>query len=1519
MFHASFFKKILVVFLLAVVLTVGFFSVSHSKVHAQDPSVEGAIVGGALFGPAGAIIGANEGKDIGKKLEDFFEGGSQNSNGSTSFTDFKGGLEPPSPEGYSPGLVQATDARQYVLNVTNFVLGFLGLIAIIIIIYGGFLYVTAAGKEDQAGKGKKSISYAIIGIIIILGSFAAVNTLLKAPTGTDQGELSGAAPENGGTTTDEQAIARRAVFNIAGVQVTTIATNFLTSYSNFSETRTALSTIHQIPELQTAIDFSTITKNKLVVLKNIGTKGRSLGQVKSIIDGDIEILNKYLQESDSAFSQANGDQTIWNQNFWQNKQGNFSNELEQIKADLDTANQNDFAFQVATTKQEILELKTKIGNAAALDEVKTAFDDVEKELNSMISDSAAFNFIQVAYAKAELINENISNDDIIRIIEAFKKLYLAVKNIVFAYAAITTDVTEGNAPLIVNLDGLKSQDPNNQTIPNENFSWNFGDGSTEANNVTQNHIFMEPGNYVVKLNVKSTDPKNIADGFASINITVRPPNSRINLKAMISGVEAPVILRQYDSTSGRLISDTNTLKVTPTEAAAGITFDASGSTSGGTAGEQGTTDAITKVRWNFGDNSAELLGDRSVIELTQKHIYSQPGRYRVLLEITDNRNNTDRKIINVLVGSPTARITVSPTIQGKVGQPFTFDGGSSSSDGGQIQTWNWKYTKAGSGEVKPATEGLENSETQKVSFNEPGIYTITLNVEDNLGTTDMATVNVSVESEAPVAQVQYHIQDKSQPATVEIDGTRSFDPDGKEDLKYQWEINGEKKIGPTSLYEYIEGTNSTSPKPQIRFKKVGTYSVTLVVVDPNGFGPNKPQESEPTEREIAIESILDIAWGDKDTPTAILKPDTSTTEPVAKAQLSIKSDNGVAYEIDYGDGQKENGDFSKNKTFEHFYKQAGTFLVKASVFNENDEENFLIRKVFVGSDTSPVAMISVKVNGNEVFDTTQPIRVNRKDNLNVSGRNSLNVDGTGRRLNYSWDFSDSSRDTKQEVNHTYKELGEYSIDLKVTNTENVSQTAIDTLTIIVEGEAPTLQSITAVPVGNSLVTPVTVTLNAIGAQDPDGQIISYRWWYYDPNNDTEKMGDQITSQGTATFTIGTRGEEWQQKTYKFGLEMTDNENNTVVSQDIMDEKLTPSITVTNGPNKAPNVVISADRTSILFGESVNFASNATDPDGTIAKYLWDFEGDGFANNTTPGSANENHIFNEKPAPGGIKVRLKVIDNNESEAVSDPITIFVDSTAKPPVASFTQTQQDKKVIFRNTSTTDKESGVNAKNYKWDFNKAVDSNGDSKPDNDIESVEENPTHEYSTYGTYQVKLTVEDSEGSTAEVTNSINVKAPTGSGNQTIQTAASLKAKLISTPAEGVDGKIHLKGQKAIIIFDYSGSTGDIRKVVIEKNTLQDSSGDNIKDNDEDHIALAPGKWNAAYDKNLSGIRVRLTVFDGTGKQDSIEKEIVFDASSESTFLTDLFATEAGPVVMLVSIIGFVILALNTLRSKVKKS
>ncbi len=71
------------------------------------------------------------------------------------------------------------DFRTLLLTFLDFFLGFLGLLAVLMVIYGGFLYITAAGEETKTENGKKIIIYSVVGIVIILIAFALVNTVLS--------------------------------------------------------------------------------------------------------------------------------------------------------------------------------------------------------------------------------------------------------------------------------------------------------------------------------------------------------------------------------------------------------------------------------------------------------------------------------------------------------------------------------------------------------------------------------------------------------------------------------------------------------------------------------------------------------------------------------------------------------------------------------------------------------------------------------------------------------------------------------------------------------------------------------------------------------------------------------------------------------------------------------------------------------------------------------------------------------------------------------------------------------------------------------------------------------------------------------------------------------------------------------------------------------------------------------------------------------------------------------------------
>ncbi|HCC13407.1 MAG: hypothetical protein UV82_C0012G0029 [Candidatus Magasanikbacteria bacterium GW2011_GWD2_43_18] len=73
-----------------------------------------------------------------------------------------------------------------VIGLINVLLGFLGLIAVIIILIGGFRWMTAGGNEDKVGEARKTIFAGIIGLAIILFAWG-ITTFVVQQLGSASG------------------------------------------------------------------------------------------------------------------------------------------------------------------------------------------------------------------------------------------------------------------------------------------------------------------------------------------------------------------------------------------------------------------------------------------------------------------------------------------------------------------------------------------------------------------------------------------------------------------------------------------------------------------------------------------------------------------------------------------------------------------------------------------------------------------------------------------------------------------------------------------------------------------------------------------------------------------------------------------------------------------------------------------------------------------------------------------------------------------------------------------------------------------------------------------------------------------------------------------------------------------------------------------------------------------------------------------------------------------------------------
>ena len=73
-----------------------------------------------------------------------------------------------------------TDLTKIISTILNTVFFVLGIVAVIIIILGGFSYMTSQGDSSKVEKGKKTILYGVIGLIICLIASAIVNFVIKS-------------------------------------------------------------------------------------------------------------------------------------------------------------------------------------------------------------------------------------------------------------------------------------------------------------------------------------------------------------------------------------------------------------------------------------------------------------------------------------------------------------------------------------------------------------------------------------------------------------------------------------------------------------------------------------------------------------------------------------------------------------------------------------------------------------------------------------------------------------------------------------------------------------------------------------------------------------------------------------------------------------------------------------------------------------------------------------------------------------------------------------------------------------------------------------------------------------------------------------------------------------------------------------------------------------------------------------------------------------------------------------------
>lgn len=72
------------------------------------------------------------------------------------------------------------DLKTTISNIIRIILGFLGIITIIIILYGGLIWMTSFGNEDKIDQAKKLIGSGVVGLLLVLASYAIASFVINS-------------------------------------------------------------------------------------------------------------------------------------------------------------------------------------------------------------------------------------------------------------------------------------------------------------------------------------------------------------------------------------------------------------------------------------------------------------------------------------------------------------------------------------------------------------------------------------------------------------------------------------------------------------------------------------------------------------------------------------------------------------------------------------------------------------------------------------------------------------------------------------------------------------------------------------------------------------------------------------------------------------------------------------------------------------------------------------------------------------------------------------------------------------------------------------------------------------------------------------------------------------------------------------------------------------------------------------------------------------------------------------------
>jgi hypothetical protein len=81
---------------------------------------------------------------------------------------------------YKTGDYDLNDLVLVMVNASKYILGVVGSLALIMFVYGGFMFLISGGSSDKINKAKTILIAAVIGLVIVFASYLIIKFVLQA-------------------------------------------------------------------------------------------------------------------------------------------------------------------------------------------------------------------------------------------------------------------------------------------------------------------------------------------------------------------------------------------------------------------------------------------------------------------------------------------------------------------------------------------------------------------------------------------------------------------------------------------------------------------------------------------------------------------------------------------------------------------------------------------------------------------------------------------------------------------------------------------------------------------------------------------------------------------------------------------------------------------------------------------------------------------------------------------------------------------------------------------------------------------------------------------------------------------------------------------------------------------------------------------------------------------------------------------------------------------------------------------